>query len=193
MIRVPRLHSSDLDASTYYLLLTARGRSDQSDFLELGLHDLLVERLHDVFVGAGVQCARDMRDVVFGGAEHYLGRVAARQFAQRTQELVAVHFRHVPVEQDRIGQMGPAGGERLLAIFGFHDLEFESFKNSPRHLADDTGVVNNQTRFHRTPSLSLFKGPTNIPGSYCHAAIAFAAISRTRSTSTTMSSCPSKR
>ena len=47
-------------------------RSDQSDFLELGLDDLLVERLHDVLVGAGMQRASNMRDVVFGGAEHHL-------------------------------------------------------------------------------------------------------------------------
>src|ERR1700693_52790 len=146
-----------------------------------------------VYSLAPARRARPLRDVVVGGAEHDLGRVAARQFAQRTQELVAVHLRHVPVEQDRIGQMAPAGVERLLAGFGFHDLEFESFENSPRHLADDARVVNDQTGFHRTPSLSLFKGPTNIPGSHRHAAIAFAAISRTRSTSTTMSNCPSKR
>src|SRR5882757_65945 len=51
-------------------------RSDQTDFLELGFDDLLVERLHDVFVGARVQRARDMRHVVFGGAEDDLGAVA---------------------------------------------------------------------------------------------------------------------
>src|SRR5450631_932600 len=193
MIRVPRSHSSDLDAFTN-LLLTARRRSDQPDFLELGFHDLLVERLHDVFVGAGVQGARDMRDVVFGGAEHHLGPVATRQLAQRTQKLVAVHLRHVPVEQDRIGQMAPAGVQRLLAVFGFHDLEFESFENSPRHLADDARVVNDQTGFHRTPSLFSFNGPINVLVRYPrHAATASAPISRTRSISTTMRSCPSRR
>src|SRR4051812_30349993 len=56
--------------------------SDQADFLELRGDDVLVERLHDVFVGAGVQGARDMRDVVFGGAEHHLGHVAAGHAAQ---------------------------------------------------------------------------------------------------------------
>src|SRR5664279_2531150 len=193
MLGVPRLHSSALDASTNRLL-TARRPSDQSDFLQLGFDDLLVERFHDVFVGAGVQGARDMRDVVFGGAEHHLGPIAARQFAQRAQELVAVHFRHVPVEQDRIGQLALAGFQRLLAVFGFHDLEFEPFKNSPRHLADDTRVVNNQTGFHRTPSLFSFNGPINVLVRYPrHAATASAPISRTRSISTTMRSCPSRR
>ena len=46
-------------------------RSDQPDFLELGLHDLLVEWLHNVFVGAGMQSARDMRHVIFRGAKHH--------------------------------------------------------------------------------------------------------------------------
>src|SRR4051812_38228968 len=67
--------------------------SDQPDFLELGLDDFLVEGLHDVFVGARVQRARDMGDVVLGGAEHDLGPVAVRHPAQRAQELVAVHAR----------------------------------------------------------------------------------------------------
>src|SRR4051812_38344496 len=51
-------------------------RSDQADFLEFRRDDVLVERLHDVFVGAGMQRTRDVRDVVLGGAEHHLGRVA---------------------------------------------------------------------------------------------------------------------
>src|SRR5262245_31333428 len=64
-------------------------QSDQADFLQLGLDDLLVERLHDVFVGAGMQRARDMRHIVLGRAEHHLGTVAAGQTPQRFQEIVA--------------------------------------------------------------------------------------------------------
>src|SRR5262245_25406902 len=69
------------------------GRSDQSHLVELGLDDVLVERLHDVLVGAGVERARDVHHVVLGGAEHHLGHVASRQPAQRLEELVAVHHR----------------------------------------------------------------------------------------------------
>src|SRR5581483_251307 len=69
--------------------------SDQADFLELGLDDLLVERLHDVLVGAGVQRAGDVGDVVLRGAEHHLRPVAAGKPPQRLEELVAVHLRHV--------------------------------------------------------------------------------------------------
>lgn len=38
----------------------ADGRSGQPDFLELGRDDLLVERLHNVFVGAGMKGACDL-------------------------------------------------------------------------------------------------------------------------------------
>jgi len=45
-----------------------------------------------------------MVDSVFSGAEHHLALVAAGQATQIAQEFIAVHHRHVPVEQDRIGQ-----------------------------------------------------------------------------------------
>jgi len=67
-----------------------RGRLDQPDFLEFGFDDVLVERLHDVFVGAGVQRPGDMGDVVLGGAEHHLGPVAAGQPAQRARRAAKV-------------------------------------------------------------------------------------------------------
>src|SRR3974377_666736 len=57
----------------------ATARSDQPDFLKLGLDNLPVERLHDVLVGTRMQSARDVRDIVLGGAEHYLGTVPAGQ------------------------------------------------------------------------------------------------------------------
>src|SRR5712691_9520963 len=40
------------------------GRSDQPDFLELGLDDFLVERFHDVFVRSRVHGAGDVREIV---------------------------------------------------------------------------------------------------------------------------------
>src|SRR6266478_2171101 len=64
--------------------------------------DIFVERFHDVFVGARMKRARDVGDIVLGGAEHHLGRIAAGQAAQIAEELVAVHHRHVPVKQDRL-------------------------------------------------------------------------------------------
>src|SRR3954452_1343667 len=71
------------------------GGSDQADFLELGRDDFLVERLHDVLVGAGMERARDMRHIVFGGAEHHLRLVAAGHPPEVAEKLVAIHDRHI--------------------------------------------------------------------------------------------------
>src|SRR5262249_46063080 len=104
---------------------TAVPASDQPDLMELRRDDVLVERLHDVLVGAGVERACDVRNVVLGGAEHHFRPVAVGQPAQHAQELVAVHLRHVPVEQHGVGHLTAAGVERLLAVLGFNDLELE--------------------------------------------------------------------
>src|SRR5438105_12563972 len=77
-------------------------RSDKADFLELRGNDVLVERLHDVFVGPGMKRARDVGDIVFGGTEHQLGRIATRHAAEIAQEFVSLHDRHVPIEQDGV-------------------------------------------------------------------------------------------
>src|ERR1700730_10193052 len=60
-------------------------RREQADFLEFRRDDVLVERLHDVFVGAGIERARDVVDPVFSGAEYHLGLVTARHAAQIAQ------------------------------------------------------------------------------------------------------------
>src|SRR6202034_156101 len=127
---------------------TRHGASDQPNFLELRLDNVLVERLHDVLVGASVKRPRDMCDVVFGGAEHPFRPIPAGKPPQHPQEIVAVHFRHIPVEQDRIRQLPFAGFDRLLAVLCFHDLEFETFEDSPSYLANDARVVDNQTSLH---------------------------------------------
>src|SRR5579862_6671592 len=165
------LMDSDFARLTLLGLPTQRRRgpaSDQADFLELGLDDVFVERLHDVFVGTGVQRTRDVGDVVLGGAEHHFRPVAAGQPAQHPQEVIAVHFRHVPVEQDGIGQLPLAGFDGFLAVLGFRDLEIETFEDPSRHLADDARVVDNQTglhnvltpRFAGAPALNLFASQT---------------------------------
>src|ERR1044072_63146 len=130
-----------------------RSPSDEPDFLELGFNDLLVDGLHDVFVRAGAERPRDMRHVVFGGAEYNLRRVAARHAAQCLEEVVAVHHRHVPVEQDGVGHCAAALLQRLLPVLSFRDLEVETFKNAPRHLADDARVVDHQTGLHGLTTL----------------------------------------
>src|SRR5260370_5685739 len=117
--------------------LDRRRELDQADFLELRCDDVLVERLHDVLVGAGLDGARDMVDAVFGGAEHHFGLIAAGHAAQMTEEFKTVHDRHIPVEQDGIGQAALADFQRLLAVLGFDDAEIHLFQDAPCDLADD--------------------------------------------------------
>src|ERR1700738_2529850 len=88
------LSTHDLDLTQ--LIQTLRNgetgwRREQTDFLEFRRDDVLVERLHDVFIGAGIERARDMVNSVFSGAEHHLGLVAAGQATQISQEFMAVH------------------------------------------------------------------------------------------------------
>src|SRR5689334_19040707 len=112
-------------------------QSDQPDFLELGGDNVLVERLHDVFVGAGVKGARDVRDIVFRRAENHLGLVATGHPAEIAKEFIAIHDRHVPIEQDGFGQSALADLKRLLAVLGFDNLEIKAFQDTPCDLSDD--------------------------------------------------------
>ena len=59
---------------------------DQSDFVKLRRDDFLVERLHDVLVGARVKRAGDVRDIVLGRAENDLRHVAAGHQPQVAEE-----------------------------------------------------------------------------------------------------------
>src|SRR5437763_10780703 len=94
-----------------------------------------------------------MRHVVLGRAEHDFRPIATRHLAERFEEIVAVHYRHIPVEQHGVGHCRAALLECLLPILGFGDFEVETFKNAPRHLADDTRVVDHQTCLHGSTTL----------------------------------------
>jgi tryptophanase len=54
------------------------------------------------------------------------------------EELVAVHHRHVPVEQHGGGHGAFADFERLLAVLSFSDLEIQAFQNTACDLTNDT-------------------------------------------------------
>ena len=123
-------------------------RSGQPHLAELRLDDLRIEGLHDVFVGAGTHRLGNVGKIVLGRTEHHFRRVTARLPPQRPQEVDAVHHRHVPVQQHRIGHPRPAGFQRLLAIRRFVGGEIEVLDNSPRDLAHDTGVIDDQATFH---------------------------------------------
>jgi hypothetical protein len=78
-----------------------------------------------------------MRDVVFGGAEHYLRLIAVRHLPKVAEEFISIHHRHVPVEQHRIGQLALADLKGLLAVLGFDKPEVETFQYTPGNFADD--------------------------------------------------------
>src|SRR5262245_5443569 len=63
MADTARLIDTQLFTTLRYATGHDAGRSDQPDFLELRLDNLLVERLHDVLVGSGMQRPGDVDDV----------------------------------------------------------------------------------------------------------------------------------
>src|SRR5262245_18038970 len=79
--------------------------------------------------------------------------------AQHAQELVAVHLRHVPVEQHRVGHLRTAGVERLLAVLGLDALDIHSFEDPPCHLSNDARIINHQADLHDTLVLSTGSAP----------------------------------
>jgi hypothetical protein len=68
--------------------------------------------------------------------------------AKHLKELHPAHHRHVPVEQDYIGHAGFAAGQRLLAVASLFDLEFQSFEDVPRNLADHLRIIDDQAALH---------------------------------------------
>src|SRR5687768_9028933 len=62
----------DRDKAGTPLIAAASGHADE---LQLDVQRFAIERLHDIFVGAGLERGADVRHVVFGGAEDDLGLV----------------------------------------------------------------------------------------------------------------------
>src|SRR5688500_10423671 len=133
----------------YAFFSPSRLRSDQTDLGELGLDNLAVERLHDVFVGAGADRLLDVGDVVLGGAEHHHRRLPAIRLAQLAQEIDAAHHRHVPVQQDRIGHALQARVHGLATVFRLFDLEIETFEDLPGDHSNNLPIIHHQTALHR--------------------------------------------
>src|SRR5579859_7370305 len=154
MTRIGSLAGEVLGLAPFTLCMSGR-RSEQSDLRELRLHDLAVERLHDVFVGAGRDGFLDVLDVVLSGAEHDDRLFPTRQLAQFAEEIDAVHVRHVPIQQDRVRQFFHADVESDLPVFRFLRFEAQLLQDFLGHHADDLRVVDNQTGLHSHPSLSV--------------------------------------
>jgi hypothetical protein len=75
-------------------------------------------------------------------------------------ELEAVHHRHVPVQQHRVGQLVLADLERFGAVLGLGDFEFQAFQDPACDLAHDAGIIDHQTRLHSGSPASMFLGLT---------------------------------
>src|SRR4051812_36886453 len=144
-----------------------------------------------------MQRTRDVGDIILSGAKHHLRPVAIGEPPQPAQELIAVHLRHVPVEQHGFWHLRAADFERLLAVLSLDDLKLQPFEDAPGHFADDARVINDQTGLHLEPHFPRVTrtqlDPTTKPSRSVHAAAARAPISSTRSTSSTTKSFPWSR
>src|SRR5690606_7506444 len=119
-----------------------------ADKLQLHLQGIVIERLHNVLVGARFDRLANVGDVVLGRAEHHFRAASAIEPAEFRNELDAIHHRHVPVEQDQVRHAFAAFVERIPAVLGYADLEFEAFDDVPRDLADHPRVIDDQAVFH---------------------------------------------
>ena len=92
---------------------------------ELVADDVLGERLHHVLVGAGLERADDLRLSVSVVTMMTGTAACARPGAQRAEELVAVHLRHVPVDQGHVERVVVEAVERHPAVGRVDGLEAE--------------------------------------------------------------------
>ncbi len=104
----------------------------------------LVDRLGQVFVGAGVEPGDDVLAVGLRGHQddrrerHLLVRLDA------LGDLDAVELRHHDVEQDQVGQMLLGGDERLLAVGGLQQLVAVDAEPRDQNVAVGLVVVDDQ-------------------------------------------------
>jgi hypothetical protein len=104
----------------------------------------LVDRLGEIFVGAGLEPGHDVLGVGLGGAQDDRHERQRGVGLELLADLDAVDLRHHDVEQDQVGEQLPGGGKRLLAIRGL--LELIALRTEPRHedVAVGLVVVNDQ-------------------------------------------------
>lgn len=127
--------------------------SDQTNLEEFRLNDGAIEGLHDVFIGPGSQGPANVPQIVFGRTANDLWPIAIFHRAQFFKEFKAAHGRHVPIEDDGIGHALLAQRISLIAVLGLHAIEPHITGDPHDDLADDMAIINNQTGFHRFPTL----------------------------------------
>ena len=107
--------------------------------LDPGHQRHLVDRLGEVFVGAGLESRHHVLGVGLGGAQDDRHERQRRVALELLADLDAVDLRHHDVEQNQVGQKRPDGGQRLLAIGGL--LELIALRTEPRHENVAVGFV----------------------------------------------------
>jgi len=86
--------------------------------------------------------------------KHHFGAPASGQIPHFLQESHAIHLRHVQIEKHHVGKVDPTHVESLGAVFRLGNLELHPFQNAARDLANDAGVVDQETGFHRHSAFS---------------------------------------
>ena len=99
----------------------------------------LVDRLGEIFVGAGFEPGDDVLGVGLGRAQDDRRERHRRIVLDPLADLDAVDLRHHDVEQDQVGQMLLGGGERLFAVGGL--LEVVAVRAEPREQDVAVGLV----------------------------------------------------
>ena len=92
--------------------------------------------------------ARDVASVVLRSEIDDRRLLAARQRAKFGQELHRVAVRHLPVDHHAIRHLAAAHVERVGAALGLAGAEVRILQDSPRHLADRAGIVDDETVLH---------------------------------------------
>ena len=107
----------------------------------------MVDRLADIAVGTHAVVARIVGTERVGGQRDHRN-VAESRFMRTDmgERFLAVHHRHVHVEQHQIERPCLQIADRIGAVLGLDDLDAERFEEEPRDLAVERMIVDQQDR-----------------------------------------------
>src|SRR5208282_2928209 len=107
----------------------------------LGDH-LLGERLHQIFVGAGLERASNMLHVTRRGDHHQLDRVPGVLTTHGFHELDAVHHGHIPIDETQIDRARTFElRESQLAVARLEHLETKLLDDAPDDRSHCFGII----------------------------------------------------
>ena len=111
--------------------------------------DIFREGLHDVLVGTGLHRLNDADHIVFRSAHHDDRLFFSSSSPQSLEELQAVHYWHVPIEENRIEiRIGVTDTESFLSVFRFQNLESERIHDSLAEESNCPGIIDQQEFLH---------------------------------------------